>query len=102
MRVYSKKEEANLRVDDLKFTPKKGHSTCSVEGKITNLSSFKAKSVWALVSLYGADGKIVGADQSLIAGSDLEAGASALLSSKIYDVAATPVTPQVKPIGYAE
>jgi hypothetical protein len=102
MRAFSKKEEANLKIEGAKLTPKKGYSPVAVEGKITNLSAFKAKSVWALVSLYGADGKIVGAEQSLVAGSDLESGSSALFSSKIYNVAAPPVTFQVKPIGYAE
>ncbi len=102
MRAYSKKEEANLKVEGIKFTPKKGYSPHQLDGKITNLSAFKAKSVWALVSMYGADGKIVGAEQSLVAGSDLDASSSALFSSKIYNVAATPVTYQVKAIGYAE
>ena len=102
MRAYSKKEEADLKVEGIKFTPKKGYSPHQIAGKITNLSSFKAKSVWALVSVYGADGKIVGAEQSLVAGSDLDAGSSALFSSKIYNVAATPVTYHVKAIGYAE
>ena len=102
MRAYSKKEEADLKVEGIKFTPKRGYNPHSLEGKITNRSSFKAKSVWALVSLYGADGKIVGAEQSLVAGSDLDAGSSALFSSKVYNVAATPVTYNVKAIGYAE
>ena len=102
LRAYSKKEEADLKVEGTKLTLKKGYSPHQVDGKITNLSSFKAKSVWALVSLYGADGKIVGAEQSLVAGSDLDPGSSALFSSKIYNTAATPVTVQVKAIGYAE
>jgi hypothetical protein len=102
MRSYSKSPAADLKVDGIKFTPKKGYAPHTLEGKITNLSSFKAKPVWALVSLYGADGKIVGAEQALIAGSDLEGGSSALFSAKIYNVAATPVTYQVKAIGYGE
>ena len=102
MRSYSKSPAADLKVEGIKFIPKKGYSPHTLEGKITNLSSFKAKPVWALVSLYGSDGKIVGAEQTLVAGSDLEGGASALFSAKLYNVAATPVTYQVKAIGYGE
>jgi len=102
MRSYLKGVPAEFKVEGIKFTPKKGYSPNQLEGKITNLSSFKAKSVWALVSLYGTDGKIVGAEQTLVAGSDLEAGASALFSAKVYNVAAQPQTYTVKPVGYGE
>ena len=102
MRSYLKGSPANLKVEGIKFTPKKGYSPNQLEGKITNLSSFKAKSVWALVSLYGTDGKIVGAEQTMVAGSDLDAGGSALFSAKVYNVAAQPQTYTVKAIGYGE
>jgi hypothetical protein len=101
-RSYTKTAPADLKVEGIKFTPKKGYSPHTLEGKITNLSAFKAKSVWALVSMYGADGKIVGAEQALVAGSDLDAGSSALFSAKLYNVAATPQTYTVKAIGYGE
>ena len=102
MRAYTTKATADLKVENIKFTPKKGYSPHQLEGKITNLSSFKAKSVWAIVSLYGADGKIVGSEQALVAGSDLDAGQSGLFSAKIANVAGMPQTYNVKPIGYGE
>jgi hypothetical protein len=89
-------------VSDVKFTQKKGYSPYQLDGKITNKSSFKAKSVWALVSLYGADGKIVGADQAQVAGNDLEGGMSALFSAKIYNVAQSPQTYNVVAVGYRD
>jgi hypothetical protein len=102
MRSYTTKARADLKVENIKFTPKKGYSPHQLEGKITNLSSFKAKSVWALVSLYGADGKIVGAEQTLVAGSDLDGGQGGLFSAKVYNVAAAPQTYNVIAIGYGE
>lgn len=102
MRSYTTKARAELKVENAKLTPKKGYSPYQLDGKITNLSSFKAKSVWALVALYGADGKIVGAEQTMVAGSDLEAGQSGLFSAKIYNLAAPALTFEVKVVGYAE
>jgi hypothetical protein len=102
MRSYTTKARAELKVENAKLTPKKGYSPYQLDGKITNLSAFKAKSVWALVSLYGADGKIVGAEQTMVAGSDLEAGQGGLFSAKIYNLAAPAQTFEVKVVGYAE
>ena len=102
MRSYTTKPRAELKVENAKLTPKKGYSPYQLDGKITNLSSFKAKSVWALVALYGADGKIVGAEQALVAGSDLDGGQGGLFSAKIYNVAAPPLTFEVKVVGYGE
>ncbi len=101
-RSYTTKPAGDLDVQGVKFTPKKGYSPHVLEGKVTNRSSFKVKPAWVLVSLYGADGKLVGVDQTLVAGSDLEGGASALFSAKVYNVAAPPVTYQVKAVGYGE
>lgn len=102
MKAYYKGELPELSIADVKFTPKRGYSPNQLDGKITNKSNFKAKSVWALVSLYGADGKIVGADQALIAGTDLDPASSALFSSKIHNVAAPPQTYNVTAIGYSD
>jgi hypothetical protein len=102
IRSFYKGALPDLAISDVKFTPKKGFSPHQLDGKITNKSSFKAKSVWALVSLYGADGKIVGADQALVAGTDLEPGSGALFSAKINNVAATPQTYNVIAIGYGD
>lgn len=93
---------AEIDITDIKFTPKRGYQPDTLEGKLTNKSAFKAKSVWAIVSLYDAGKKIVGADNALVAGNDLEAGASGLFSAKVYDVAGTPDSYRVIGIGYSE
>jgi hypothetical protein len=102
MRSFYRGELAKLEITDIKFTPKRGYNPHQLEGKITNKGTFKAKSVWALVSLYAVDGKIVGADQTVIAGNDLDMGASALFTAKIYNVADKPETYRVKAIGYSD
>lgn len=102
MRSFYRGELAKLEITDIKFTPKRGYNPHQLDGKITNKGAFKAKSVWALVSLYGVDGKIVGADQTAIAGNDLDPGASALFTAKIYNVADKPETYRVKAIGYSD
>jgi hypothetical protein len=91
---------AQLGITHIDFKLKSGHSPHQVSGKITNESPFRAKSVWALVSLYDTAGKIVGADQTLVAGKDLEPGASGLFNCKIYNVAAAPDKYRVQAIGY--
>jgi len=93
---------ADIDITDIKFTAKRGYQPDTLEGKLTNKSTFKAKSVWAIVSLYDANKKIVGADNALVAGNDLEAGASGLFSAKVYDVASTPDSYRVIAIGYGE
>lgn len=102
MKSFYKGDLPEFGISDTKFVQKRGYSPYQLDGKITNKSSFKAKSVWALVSLYGADGKIVGAEQALVAGTDLEAGTSGLFSAKIYNVAAAPQTWNVIAVGYSE
>lgn len=93
---------AKLKISDTKFTAKKGYNPHQVEGKITNESAFKAKGVWALVSLYDKDGKICGADNALVAGNDLDAGAGGVFTAKVYNVAGTPDTFRVVAIGYGD
>lgn len=102
MRPLFTGKPAKLKISDTKFSAKRGFQPHQVEGKITNESAFKAKSVWALVSLYDKEGKIVGSDQALVAGNDLDAGAGGLFSAKIYNVAAAPDTFRVVAIGYSE
>jgi hypothetical protein len=92
----------DFAISDLKFTPKKGSSPHQLDGKITNKSSFTAKQVWALVSLYGVDTKIVGAEQALVSGTDLEPGASGLFSAKLHNVAAAPEKYSVIAVGYSD
>jgi hypothetical protein len=91
---------ADLRTTDVKYTPKKGYTPASLEGKITNGSAFRARNVAAIVSLYGADGKIVAAQNAIVAGGDLDAGASAMFSAKVFDYAAAPETYRVRAVGY--
>ena len=93
---------ADIDITDIKFTPKRGYQPDTLTGKLTNKSTFKAKSVWAIVSLYDANKKIVGTDNALVAGNDLEAGQSGLFSAKVFDVAAKPDSYRVVSIGYSE
>lgn len=100
--AYLKSTPAKLDITDIKLTPKRGYQPYQVEGKITNKDAFKAKNVWVIASLYNAQGKIVGADQTVIAGNDLEPGQGALFTAKIYNVAEKPETYKVKAIGYGD
>jgi hypothetical protein len=93
---------ADIDITDIKFTPKRGYQPDTLEGKLKNKSTFKAKNVWAIVTLYDANKKIVGADNALVAGSDLEANQSGLFSAKVYEVAGTPDSYRVVAIGYSE
>lgn len=93
---------ADIGITDIKFTPKRGYKPDTLEGKLTNKSTFKAKNVWAIVSLYDANKKIVGADSTLVAGNDLEAGQAGLFSAKVYEVAGTPDSYRVIAIGYSQ
>jgi len=67
-----------------------------VDGKVTNTGKVALKSVTAYVSLYGADGKIVGGSSALIAGNDLAPGATSTFAVPVDDVAAPPKTFSVK------
>jgi hypothetical protein len=102
MRSFYRGELAKLEITDIKFTPKRGFNPHQLEGKITNKGAFRAKSIWALVSLYGVDGKIVGADQTPIPGNDLEPNTGAIFTAKIYNVAEKPETYRVKAVGYSD
>ncbi len=93
---------ADIDITDIKFTPKRGFKPDTLEGKLTNKSTFKAKNVWAIVSLYDANKKLVGTDNALVAGNDLDAGQSGLFSSKVYEVAGKPDSYRVVSIGYSE
>jgi hypothetical protein len=89
---------AELRVTDVKYTGKKAGAPASLDGKITNVSTFRAKAVEAIVSLYGADAKIVAAEKTTLG--DLEPGGAATFSVKITDFAAPAETYRVKAVGY--
>jgi hypothetical protein len=94
---------AKLDITDVKFTPKKRvYGAFEVDGKITNQSTFTAKNVMAIVSLYDKAGKIVGASQAPIAGNHLDTAASARFTAKIFDVADTPDKWQVLAVGYSD
>lgn len=95
-------DSADIDITDIKFTPKRGYQPDTLEGKLTNKSTFKAKNVWAIVSLYDANKKIIGAESTLVAGNDLEAGASGLFSAKIYEVAGSPESYRVVSVGYSQ
>jgi len=102
MAAIATREPPTLTVSGVKFTPRKGYTPYQLDGKVTNASAFKAKQAWVIVSLYGADGKIVGADQTVVAGTDLPAGGSGLFSAKIDNVAAKPETYTILAVGQHE
>jgi hypothetical protein len=89
---------AELRVTDVKYTGKKAAAPASLEGKITNVSLFRAKAVEAIVSLYGGDGKIVAAEKTTLG--DIEPGITATFTVRITDFAAQAETYRVKAVGY--
>ncbi len=102
MKSYFKGQLADLDITGAESHPKAGYDPHTVTGKITNKSSFAAKSVWAVAALYGNDSKIVAADQALVAGKDLAPGGSGLFKVRFYNVAAEPSTYRVIAIGYSE
>ncbi|KYF54048.1 hypothetical protein BE08_12350 [Sorangium cellulosum] len=93
---------ARLAIADTKFTPTRGQSPYLVSGKITNESSFTARSVLAIVSLHGADGKVVGVSQIPVGDGDLAPSASGTFAASVVDVADAPATWQVLAVGYSE
>ncbi|EYF02483.1 Hypothetical protein CAP_7105 [Chondromyces apiculatus DSM 436] len=102
-RAFLTGEVAKLDITDVKFTPKKqAYSAHDISGKVTNQSSFLAKNVMVIVSLYDKAGKIVGATQAPVAGNNLATATSARFEAKIFDVAETPDRWQVIAVGYSE
>lgn len=102
MKSYFKGQLADLDITGAESHAKAGYDPHTVTGKITNKSSFSAKSVWAVAALYGSDKKIVAADQALVAGKDLAPGGSGLFKVRFYNVAADPSSFRVIAIGYSE
>jgi hypothetical protein len=102
VRALFKGQLATLRIADTSFKPKRGASPYQVEGRLTNESSFTARSVWAIVSFHGSDGRIVGVSQASVASRDLAQGASSAFSAQILDVADVPSKWQVLAVGYGE
>ncbi len=85
-KAYIKYRPASLKISNMNST--KGRwGVHKVTGKVTNNSSFRAKSVWVIVGLYDKNKKIAGSGNALIAGNDLDAGASAKFTVSIYNVA---------------
>lgn len=102
-RLFSGTKLADLKASDIKYSaPSRSYQPHKLEGKITNGSSVKAKSVWAIVGLYDAKGKIAGAGSAAVAGNDLEAGASGTFKVSIYNVADSVTRYVVTPVGYEE
>ncbi|MBW2458239.1 MAG: hypothetical protein JRI68_27285 [Deltaproteobacteria bacterium] len=100
-RHYLKYRAAELKISELESTsPRSRFGAHKVSGTITNRSAFTAKSVWVIVGLYDAKGKIVGAGKTLVSGNDLAPGASGKFNVSIYNVAPTPKTSLTKVFGY--
>jgi hypothetical protein len=89
-----------LEVSDVTLTPPPaGRGAYRVTGRITNRSAFRAAPAWALVSLYGADGKIAGMGEQAVPGTGLDPAASATFDVSIAEVAAPVDTWAVKALG---
>lgn len=102
-RLFAGTKLADLKASDIKYTaPNRPYRPHTLEGKITNSGSVKAKSVWAIVGLYDAKGKIAGAGNAAVAGNDLDAGASGTFKVSIYNVADKVTRYVVTPVGYDE
>lgn len=69
-----------------------------LDGMVRNAGAFVARRVVLLVSLYGADGKIVG--QAHVEARDLAPGESAPFNASIAEMAAAPQTFAVRAFGY--
>ena len=92
---------ADLEIGEVKTTaPKRRYAPHVVTGTVTNQSAFTAKQVWLFVGLYDADGKIVAAERTPVAGGELEPGASSTFSATIFAVAGKPTKSLTKVFGY--
>ena len=103
MRAFAAGQTAKLEVTDVTYTPKKQvYGMNEMKGQVTNQSDFEAKGVIVIVSLYDKAGKIVGATQTTVAGSNIPAGGSARFSATLMDVAGPADTWQVLSVGYRQ
>lgn len=76
-----------------------------IRGHVRNDSGRRLATVWAIVSIYGADGRIVGAENVVVnekAGGDLAAGAIGELAVELRTLASEPVTFTVLPTAEPE
>lgn len=95
-------DSAEFDITDIRFIPAHDGQPDTLEGKLTNKSSFKATGVWAIATLYDATKKIVATDSKLISGADLDAGQSSPFSTTFDETAGPPVNYRVVAIGYRE
>lgn len=96
------RRRADLKITEVTTAPPRSRfSPFTATGTVTNHSSFKAKSVWVYVGLYDTAGKIAGSRRALVAGNELEPGASARFEVKFYEVATTDIkTALTQAFGY--
>lgn len=94
-------ERPKLEIFDLKVIPAIRDASSRVEGKIRNLTGRALKGVYLAVSVYGRDGKIVGADSTVATNTRSTKGKGRLelnveevgeIIKEIDDVAAAPVS----------
>jgi hypothetical protein len=102
MKVWGTHKGAKLEISDTKFTPKKGYNPNKLEGKIKNVSTFKAQHVTAVVGLYDKDKKICGTGFASVSGNELDPGSATTFSASIYETAAPPETYKVLAMGSGE
>jgi hypothetical protein len=99
--VYLNLQLAKLDMSEVTGNePVNVYAPYKVTGKVTNQSTFTAKSVWIAVGLYDEAGKLCGAGQGAVAGNDLDANAAARFEVSIYSVSAKPKRFEAKAFGY--
>jgi len=99
--VYLNLKLAELKMSDVEGNePVNVYSPYKVTGKVTNASTFQAKSVWIAVGLYDENDKLVGAAQGAVAGNDLDAGAAGKFEVSVYSVSGKPKRFEAKAFGY--
>ncbi|MBM4357254.1 MAG: hypothetical protein FJ096_04015 [Deltaproteobacteria bacterium] len=99
--VYVNLTPAKLLMTEVAGTePPNVYAPYKVTGKVTNQSSFAAKTVNIVVGLYDAAGTICGAGLGVVAGTDLDAGASARFEATIPSVDCKPTRFEAQAFGY--
>lgn len=92
---------ADVKASDIEYAgPTRNWEPHTLTGKISNLGTVQAKSVWAVVGLYDKDNKIAGVGTAPVAGNDLDPGAGGNFKVSIYNVAAPVMRYVVTPVGY--
>jgi hypothetical protein len=93
---------AKLSINDIKFLPRRGANPSVISASITNKSPFTARHVWALVTLYSADHKIVTVAEAQVGTGELAPGQSETFTADVDEAAEKPEDYRIKAIGYED